>query len=44
MSNVVYVCIVCGHELSEADWLSLPDTCGCPECGVSKDDYVRVEG
>jgi len=43
MSEVVYICIVCGHTLSEADWLSLPDTVNCPECGVHKDDSVRTE-
>lgn len=38
-----YRCIVCGHELSVEDWESLPDTVGCPECGVSKEDYVLIE-
>ena len=44
MSERIYVCVVCGHTLSEADWLSLPDSVNCPECGVSKDDYVLMEG
>ena len=38
-----YRCVVCGHELSIEDWESLPDTVGCPECGVSKEDYELVE-
>ena len=42
-NEVTYVCVVCGHTLSEADWQSLPDTVNCPECGVAKDDYVRME-
>lgn len=41
--EVIYVCVVCGHTLSEADWLSLPDEVNCPECGVSKQDYVPME-
>ena len=28
MSEKIYVCVVCGHQLSEADWLSLPDADG----------------
>lgn len=43
MSERIYVCIVCGHTLSEADYLSLPDSVNCPECGVSKQDYVLME-
>ena len=43
MSEKVYVCIVCGHTLSEADYLSLPDSADCPECGVSKQDYILME-
>lgn len=43
MSERVYVCCVCGHTLSEADYLSLPDSVTCPECGVSKEDYVLME-
>jgi rubredoxin len=39
----IYVCVVCGHTLSEEDWLSLPDEVNCPECGVNKNDYVRME-
>jgi rubredoxin len=42
-NEVQYVCVVCGHTLSEADWLSLPDEVNCPECGVNKNDYVRME-
>ena len=43
MSDKIYVCIVCGHQLSEEDWLSLPDEANCPDCGVSKSDYVPME-
>lgn len=43
MSDRIYVCVVCGHELREEDWLSLPDEVCCPECGVSKNDYVLKE-
>lgn len=35
-----YVCVVCGHRIEEADYLALPDSVTCPECGVSKEDYV----
>lgn len=41
--EVTYVCVVCTHTMSEADWLSLPDGVNCPECGVDKNDYVRME-
>ena len=37
-----YRCVVCGHILSEEDYASLPDSVGCPECGVSKEDYELV--
>lgn len=37
------VCVVCGHTLSIEDWESLPDEVPCPECGVSKQDYVKTE-
>ena len=43
MSGKIYVCIVCGHTLSEEDYLSLPDSVNCPECGVSKEDYVLMD-
>ena len=39
----VMVCVVCSHTLSVADWESLPDSVGCPECGVAKEDYVLME-
>lgn len=39
----VYRCVVCGHELSIEDYNSLPESVGCPECGVSKEDYILVE-
>lgn len=39
----VMVCVVCSHTMSVEDWESLPDTVGCPECGVHKDDYVKTE-
>lgn len=39
----IYRCVVCGHELSVEDYNSLPDSVGCPECGVSKEDYELVE-
>ena len=38
----VMVCVVCGHTLSVEDWESLPDEVCCPECGVSKNDYVKT--
>jgi len=37
-----YRCVVCGHEIEEADYLVLPDEVTCPECGVSKEDYELV--
>ena len=39
----VYVCVVCGHTIDEADYLALPDEVTCPECGVSKQDYELQE-
>ena len=38
-----YVCVVCGHRIAEVDYLSLPDEVTCPECGVSKSDYILEE-
>jgi rubredoxin len=43
MSERTYVCVVCGHQLTEAEWLNLPDDGECPECGVGKDDYELME-
>ena len=40
--NQVMRCVVCGHELSVADWEALPDDVCCPECGVAKSDYELV--
>ena len=40
------VCIVCGHvhdEATEGKWDELPADFVCPECGVSKEDYVEME-
>jgi rubredoxin len=37
-----YKCVVCGHEIEEVDYLALPDTVTCPECGVSKEDYELI--
>ncbi|MBS1156028.1 MAG: rubredoxin [Proteobacteria bacterium] len=48
-------CLVCGYIYDEAaglpeegiapgtTWASLPDDWICPECGVSKSDFERVE-
>ena len=39
------VCIVCGHihdPVTEGVWWKLPADFVCPECGVSKDDYVLM--
>ena len=41
--NRYYRCVVCGHILSVEDYEALPDSVGCPECGVSKEDYILVE-
>ena len=41
-----YVCIVCGHvhdEELEGKWNELPEDFLCPECGVSKEDYVPMD-
>jgi rubredoxin len=43
MSERIYVCIVCGHTLSEAEFLAMPDDYLCPECGVGKSDYVLMD-
>ena len=43
MSERVYVCIVCGHTLTEEEFLRMPDDYLCPECGVGKEDYVLME-
>lgn len=43
MYYMVHKCIVCGHvhdEATEGKWEDLPDNFECPECGVSKEDYV----
>jgi rubredoxin len=50
-----YQCIVCGFEYSEADghpedgiapgttWANVPAKWACPECGVAKSRFERVE-
>ena len=43
MSDRVYVCVVCGHTLTEDEYLSMSDDYVCPECGVSKEDYVLMD-
>jgi hypothetical protein len=42
-AEILHKCIVCGHvhnEELEGKWEDLPDTFECPECGVSKEDYI----
>ncbi len=46
MNNQIYCCIVCGHvhdEELEGKWEDLPEDFMCPECGVSKEDYVLID-
>lgn len=43
MNDRVYVCVVCGHTLTEEEFLAMPDDYLCPECGVGKSDYVLME-
>lgn len=50
-----YQCIVCGWIYDEAEgwpsegitagtkWENIPDSWSCPDCGVSKADFVMVE-
>lgn len=40
----IYQCVVCGHILSVDEYNSMPDDYTCPDCGVSKEDYVLMEG
>ena len=41
--NKVYVCIVCGHELTNKEYNEAPEDYQCPDCGVGKEDYVPVD-
>lgn len=43
VNDKVYICIVCGHELTEPEYNDAPDNYECPECGVGKDEYVAVD-
>lgn len=43
---IEYMCVVCGHvhdPETEGDWDTLPDDFLCPECGVDKTGYERIE-
>jgi len=52
----VQICLVCGWSYSERDghpesgvapgssWDEVPHDWVCPECGVGKDDFTRLEG
>lgn len=45
MNDLIYICVVCGHEHNEATegiWEELPDDFTCPECGVGKDEYEII--
>ena len=45
MTEIEHVCVVCGHvhnEELEGKWDELPEEFLCPECGVSKDDYMEL--
>jgi len=43
MSDRVYVCIVCGHTLTEEEFNAMPDDYLCPDCGVCKEDYILMD-
>ena len=38
-----YVCVVCGHELTETEYNNAPEDFSCPDCGVGKEDYISVD-
>jgi rubredoxin len=50
-----YECIICGHIYDEAQgdpengvapgtrWADVPESWLCPECGVSKADFVLLD-
>ena len=50
-----YICIVCGLIYDEAEgneedgltpgtkWENIPDDWECPDCGVTKDDFILLE-
>ncbi len=50
-----WMCLICGWMYDEAQgwpedgiapgtqWEAIPDTWCCPDCGVSKDDFMMVE-
>jgi rubredoxin len=45
MTEIEHVCVVFGHvhnEELEGKWDELPEEFLCPECGVSKDDYMEL--
>ena len=41
----VYMCAVCGFIYNEAEglWADAPETWLCPECSVSKADFIVVD-
>ena len=43
VNDKVYVCIVCGHELTQPAYENAPEDYQCPECGVGKEDYIAVD-
>lgn len=42
-----YKCVVCEYIYDEAKekikWNDLPDDWRCPECGVGKEDFEKIE-
>jgi rubredoxin-NAD+ reductase len=54
-SNMKYICDVCGWEYDEAagypeggidpgtKWEDIPESFGCPLCGVDKDQFSKDE-
>ena len=42
-----YKCNVCGHIYDEdkekIKWHDLPDDWTCPECGVGKEDFEKID-
>ena len=41
-----YECAICGYiydeDVEDVLWKDLPDDWTCPECGATKDDFIKL--
>lgn len=43
MDETIYECVVCGHQVTETEYNNMTEDDSCPDCGVTKEDYVLKE-